>query len=98
MAEANGLRKNAIFNPIDTSWTEKSSMTSPRWYPTNTTLPDGTVLTTGGSQFVQMVVHGGSPAADSATIWGPKLPRDTLSLTAAWDTPARSIPWRPGCS
>src|SRR5262249_29944202 len=39
-----GLRDTNLFNPTSRTWTKVGSMTSPRWYPTTTTLPDGRVL------------------------------------------------------
>jgi hypothetical protein len=38
-----------IFNPTTTSWTSGSGMAYARWYPTNTTLPNGEVLTMAGA-------------------------------------------------
>ncbi len=47
----NGLGHNNsdIFNPATTSWTAGPTMGYARWYPTNTTLPDGEVLTVAGA-------------------------------------------------
>jgi len=38
-----------IFDPVTRSWSSAAPMAFPRWYPTATTLPDGRVLVTSGS-------------------------------------------------
>ena len=55
----NGLGHNNsdIFNPATTSWSVGPAMAYARWYPTNTTLPDGEVLTVAGAD------ENGSPVA-----------------------------------
>jgi hypothetical protein len=44
-----GIPDANLFNPISLAWTERAPMVFPRWYPTNTTLPDGRVLVTAGN-------------------------------------------------
>ena len=44
-----GTFEATIFNPSTRLWTSASPMTFARWYPTATTLPDGRVLATSGS-------------------------------------------------
>ncbi|HKR38028.1 MAG TPA: fibronectin type III domain-containing protein, partial [Steroidobacteraceae bacterium] len=43
-----GLATGHIFNPATNLWTSTSNMQYGRWYPTQTTLPDGRVLTLQG--------------------------------------------------
>src|SRR5262249_34203554 len=43
-----GIADANIFNPATQSWAAGSLMATTRWYPTNTTLPDGRVLVTSG--------------------------------------------------
>src|SRR4029453_422871 len=43
-----GNRKASYYDPISNSWTHLPVMNNPRWYPTNTTLPNGDVLVTSG--------------------------------------------------
>ena len=38
-----------IFDPRTNSWVDAAEMKYARWYPTNTTLPDGRVLVMGGT-------------------------------------------------
>lgn len=44
-----GHTNSDIFDPATTSWTAGPTMGYARWYPTNTTLPDGEVLTVAGA-------------------------------------------------
>src|SRR5947207_4512880 len=43
-----GLPNAYTFSPSDSSWTRLPDMNNGRWYPTNTTLPNGDVLVTSG--------------------------------------------------
>lgn len=43
-----GNRGANIFDPPTTSWIAEPNMAQGRWYPTNTTLPDGEVITMAG--------------------------------------------------
>jgi PKD repeat protein len=44
-----GIKVAATFDPATESWTNRTPMHYARWYPTVTTLPDGRVLATGGT-------------------------------------------------
>ena len=44
-----GLPNSYIFNYADNSWTQVPDMNDGRWYPTNTTLPNGDVLVISGT-------------------------------------------------
>jgi galactose oxidase len=44
-----GLPNAYLFNPWDNSWTRLPDMNDGRWYPTNTTLPNGDVLVISGT-------------------------------------------------
>jgi hypothetical protein len=52
-----GLRLATIFNPATSSWTSTSSMAQGRYYPTNTTLPNGDILTVSGHDTALTVVR-----------------------------------------
>jgi fibronectin type 3 domain-containing protein len=43
-----GLRDTLTFDPFDNTWTRVADMNAGRWYPTNTTLPNGDVLVLSG--------------------------------------------------
>ena len=43
-----GMNDGNIFDPLNSSWQVTDTMAQGRWYPTNTTLLDGTVLVTAG--------------------------------------------------
>jgi galactose oxidase-like protein/Big-like domain-containing protein len=43
-----GLPSTTIFDPATASWVVEPNMAESRWYPTNTTLPDGEVITMSG--------------------------------------------------
>ena len=48
LSDHHGVRDANIFDAATRAWTAVASMDRGRWYPTNTTLPDGTVLTLAG--------------------------------------------------
>jgi len=48
VAELEGLKNARIFDPATQVWTQTGSMTYGRWYPSLTTLPDGTILAVSG--------------------------------------------------
>jgi len=49
-ANAYGIASAAIFDPTKQTWTSVPNMQYRRWYPTNTTLPDGRIMVTAGWQ------------------------------------------------
>lgn len=58
-----GMTTSIVFDPATRTWTSQPEMAQRRWYPTNTTLPDGTVLVSSGSSFGQFHGFGGRDAA-----------------------------------
>jgi hypothetical protein len=46
--QSDGLISSAVYDPVMNTWTKMSDMNAPRWYPTNTTLPNGDVLVVSG--------------------------------------------------
>ena len=46
--QADGLVNASIYNPFTGTWTRQPDMNERRWYPTNTTLANGDVLTLSG--------------------------------------------------
>jgi hypothetical protein len=46
--QGDGLISSTTYNPGLNTWTKTSDMNAPRWYPTNTTLPNGDVLVVSG--------------------------------------------------
>ena len=57
-----GLDHVNIFDPATRTWRKPRppNMTYPRWYPTNTTLPDGRVLVTAGLMYKEAGLVGGA--------------------------------------
>jgi hypothetical protein len=49
LSDYRGLPDANLFDPVTTTWIPVSSMAHARWYPTTTTLPDGRVVTLGGT-------------------------------------------------
>jgi hypothetical protein len=45
---SDGLIYSSVYDPVQNSWTQTADMNVARWYPTNTTLPNGNVLTVSG--------------------------------------------------
>ncbi|MEG9438366.1 DUF1929 domain-containing protein [Edaphobacter sp. HDX4] len=46
--QSDGLIYTTVYDPTSNTWTQTSNMNAPRWYPTNTTLPNGDVLVVSG--------------------------------------------------
>ena len=46
-----------VFNPATGAWTALSDMAAGRWYPTQTSLPDGRILAVGGQISTSPTVH-----------------------------------------
>lgn len=55
-----------IFNPNPPGWAVGPKMEYGRWYPTNTTLPDGRILVTSGRRFREVFMYGGTDETGSA--------------------------------
>lgn len=49
LGDGKGLNQATVYNPVNNTWTPTALMNNGRWYPTATTLPDGSVLVLSGS-------------------------------------------------
>ena len=49
ISDVHGLPNTNIFDPVTGTWQAVAPMAAGRWYPTNTTLPNGEVLTLAGT-------------------------------------------------
>jgi galactose oxidase-like protein len=49
ITDGHGLPNTNVFNPATRSWQAAAAMAKGRWYPTNTTLPNGDVVTIAGT-------------------------------------------------
>jgi galactose oxidase len=49
LADGAGLNQTTVYDPVNNTWTASAVMNAGRWYPTVTTLPDGSVLILAGS-------------------------------------------------
>jgi hypothetical protein len=49
ISDLHGLANTNVFDPVSGVWQAEPAMAAGRWYPTNTTLPNGEVLTLGGT-------------------------------------------------
>ena len=65
-----GLPNAAVYNPFTNSWTSAPPMNAGRWYPTNTTLPNGDVLVVSGDV--------------DRTVWVNVLPQVWQIATGTW--------------
>ena len=52
-----GIKVATTFDPVTESWTNRTPMKYARWYPTATTLADGRVLATGGTDELKAKVR-----------------------------------------
>ncbi|HEY2305242.1 MAG TPA: galactose oxidase-like domain-containing protein [Streptosporangiaceae bacterium] len=48
LADSAGLSQTALYDPVSNTWTPSAVMASGRWYPTATSLPDGSLLVLSG--------------------------------------------------
>lgn len=80
-----GIKVAATFDPATESWTQRTPMRYARWYPTATTLPDGRLLATGGTDEGKVKVpipEVYDPAADTwTTLTGISKARPLYPLT-----------------
>ena len=56
ITDGHGLPNTNVFDPATNTWQALPRMAKGRWYPTNTTLPDGEVLTVSGLDSAQVIV------------------------------------------
>jgi galactose oxidase len=80
-ADTRGLRVSTIFNPATNGWTATTSMVQGRYYPTNTTLPNGDILTVSGHDTALKVVT--IPEVWNGTTWR-RLTSAPLSIPAPY--------------
>ncbi|MCW2719963.1 glyoxal oxidase [Pseudonocardia sp.] len=81
LADGNGPAQTCLFDPGTGQWTASATMGNGRWYPTLTTLPDGSVLILAGSFGPQGAQHNTVPE-----IWtAGTLNRISESPVGAWD-------------
>jgi WD40 repeat protein len=66
-AQTRGLRRAAIYNPATSSWSTTRDMAQGRYYPTNTTLPNGHILAVSGHDSALSVVT--IPEVWNGTAW-----------------------------
>jgi hypothetical protein len=59
-ADGVGIDASYIYDPVSRAWTKQPDMAAFRFYPTNTTLGDGRVLVTAGTEYQQMITFGGT--------------------------------------
>src|SRR5205814_9642090 len=78
-----GIRKSNIFDPATNQWTAGPLMGNGRWYPTNTTLASGEVLT----------VSGGDTAAKLNVV--PEVYQPSSNTWRALTDTSRRIPYYP---
>ena len=78
-----------IYNPATNSWAAGAAMHAIRWYPTGTKLPDGRVLSTGGtnSGVVQQTPEIYNPGNNTWTLLGPSANLDIAYYPAMFVLP-----------
>src|SRR5690349_17331036 len=86
ISDLHGLPNTNVFDPATDTWQALPPMAAGRWYPTNTTLPDGEVVTLAGTDTagnnvtVPEVWNGtGWRQLTSATLALPYYPRDFVA-------------------
>jgi hypothetical protein len=86
ITDLHGLPNANIFNPATETWQAVAAMAKGRWYPTNTTLPDGEILTLAGTDendnnvLLPEIWNGSSWRQLTTASWGlPYYPRDFVA-------------------
>ncbi|HKE91318.1 MAG TPA: galactose oxidase-like domain-containing protein [Gemmatimonadales bacterium] len=86
ISDLHGLPNANIFDPATETWQAVAPMARGRWYPTNTTLPDGEVLTLAGTDendstvLLPEIWNGSSwRQLTTASWWLPYYPRDFVA-------------------
>jgi hypothetical protein len=82
LADSAGLNQTALYDPVSNTWTPSAVMANGRWYPTATSLPDGSVLVLSGC------FRG--PAGNTIPNTVPEIWKSGV-LTAIMDSPAGSF-------
>ncbi|HZI38466.1 MAG TPA: hypothetical protein VFF24_09180, partial [Acidimicrobiia bacterium] len=85
VGETAGIKDVRIFNAQSKTWSAADTMAFRRYYPTNTTLPDGRVLVNEGWQYDHMLTFGGRTVPGNSTSAQKKIERLTILDTAHWD-------------
>ena len=67
ISDVHGLPNTNVFDPVTETWQALPSMAAGRWYPTNTTLPNGEVLTLSGTDTGGVIVP--IPEVWNGTSW-----------------------------
>jgi hypothetical protein len=84
-----GIYESVLFDPNPRTWTDIGDMHEGRWYSTDTLLPDGRVLVSSGSTFVNLEQFGGRAVPDTGTVASDSLQILGLTLAGQWDPPAK---------
>jgi len=86
ITDLHGLPNANIFDPATETWQAVAPMAKGRWYPTNTTLPDGEILTLAGTDendnnvLLPEIWNGSSWRQLTTASWGlPYYPRDFVA-------------------
>ena len=86
ISDLHGLPNANIFDPATETWQAVAPMARGRWYPTNTTLPDGEILTLAGTDennstvLLPEIWNGSSWRQLTTAAWGlPYYPRDFVA-------------------
>jgi galactose oxidase len=81
LADGSGLNQTSVYDPHTNTWTPSTAMKHGRWYPTLTTLPDGSVLILSGSYGPKGALNNTAPE-----VWkGGALAEIAHNPAAAWD-------------
>ena len=72
LEDSDGVNQATLYDPATNRWTPTALMNKGRWYPTATTLPDGSVLVLAGSYKDQgKIVHNMVPQVWENGAWSP---------------------------
>ncbi len=84
-----GMTSSIVFDPATRTWSPQGEMAQRRWYPTNTTLPDGRVMVSSGSRFAQM--HGFGGRNNAGTLAADSLEFLGMTLAGQWNGRGKTV-------
>ncbi len=86
-----GVATSALFTPSTRTGQATGNMGQRRWYPTTTTLPDGSALVSSGSTFIDLQTFGGKSNLSTGALAPDSVQRLGLGVVGEWIPPGKGL-------